>query len=151
MSNACRALLLLLLLTACGVSPDAARDEARRINELDSATLWQAQVTTNDFTELNQVEAELGSRDQFVNGPYYLGQRSLAQARPGRWRRPRQDDPNLDGIDCSDFLTGAAAQAELMGSGGPLNDRHRLDEDGDGLACGWRDDLQRIAARATGG
>lgn len=39
-----RVLLLLPLLTACGafvVTPETARDEARRINALDTATLWR--------------------------------------------------------------------------------------------------------------
>lgn len=146
-----RLLPLLLALTACGVSPQEARDEARRINGMETAALWQVQATTDDPLELSQVEAELGSRGQEINGTAFLGQRSLAEARDGRWRRPRQDDPELDAIDCSDFLSGAAAQAELMGSGGPRIDRHRLDEDGDGLACGWKDDLRRIAAQAQRG
>ncbi|WP_179379829.1 hypothetical protein [Jannaschia marina] len=140
-------LLLLIGLAGCGgVSPEAARQEARRINGLDTATLWQMQATTEDRLELSQVEAELGSRGEVRSGASFLGQRSLAEARPGRWRRPRQDDPDLDGINCSDFVLPAAAQAELMGSGGPRNDRHRLDEDGDGLACDWREELERIAA-----
>jgi len=144
-------LLILPFLTACGfggISPDAARDEARRINGMETAALWQVQITTDDPVELSQVEAELGSRDQTINGSTYLGKRSLAKARPGRWQRPSQDDPKLDGINCSDFGTGAAAQAELMGSGGPRKDRHKLDDDGDGLACGWRTELERIAVQA---
>lgn len=148
-----RALLLLALLAACGaarVSPDAARDEARRINGLETAALWTIQDTTTDRLELSQVEAELGSRDAFRSGRAYLGRRTLAAAGRSRWRRPSQDDPALDGVDCDDFLTDAAAQVELMGSGGPRNDRHRLDEDGDGLACGWADDLRRSVAAARG-
>ncbi|PWJ20469.1 hypothetical protein [Jannaschia seohaensis] len=146
-----RILPLFLLLTACGPSPQEARIEARRINGLSTAELWRIQATTEDEIELYQVEAELGSRNQFRSGAAYLGKRSLALARPGRWRRPRQDDPDLDAIDCSDFVLEAAAQAELMGSGGPRNDRHRLDEDGDGLACGWRSELERSVAAARRG
>ena len=148
-------LLCLLCLSGCGIfrggpSPDAARDEARRINGLSTGELWQIQATTENFIELAQVEAELGSRGSFSSGEAYLGQRSLARARTGKYRRPRQDDPALDAIDCTDFDLEAAAQAELMGSGGPRNDRHRLDEDGDGLACGWKQELQRSVAQATG-
>ena len=148
-----RILLILPLLAACGygrVSPDVARDEARRINGLPTSQLWRIQSSTRDFTELHQVEAELGSRDQFSNGSAHLGQRTLAQAGRARWTRPSQDDPELDAINCDDFLTDAAAQAELMGSGGPRNDRHRLDDDGDGLACDWADDLRASVAQATG-
>tara|TARA_R110002110_G_scaffold26331_6_gene96903 strand:- start:533 stop:988 length:456 start_codon:yes stop_codon:yes gene_type:complete len=149
-----RVLLLLPLLTACGafvVTPETARDEARRINALDTATLWRVQASTRDMVELSQVEAELGSRDQFSSSIGYLGRRTLAQAARGRYRRPSQDDPALDGVNCDDFLTDAAAQVEFMGSGGPRNDRHKLDDDGDGLACNWIDDLRQSVARATQG
>lgn len=37
--------------------------------------------------------------------------------------------------DCRDFRTRADAQAAYESCGGPGNDVHRLDEDGDGLAC----------------
>src|SRR5687767_13112174 len=37
--------------------------------------------------------------------------------------------------DCSDFNTQAAAQEFFINAGGPQNDPHRLDEDGDGVAC----------------
>ena len=147
-----RVLLLLPLLTACGVlvvTPETARDEARRINALDTATLWRVQASTRDMVELSQVEAELGSRDQFASSVGYLGRRTLAQAGRARYRRPSQDDPALDGVNCDDFLTDAAAQVEFMGSGGPRNDRHKLDDDGDGLACNWIDDLRQSVARAT--
>ncbi|TFL18561.1 hypothetical protein [Jannaschia formosa] len=145
-----RTLPLLLLLAACGVSPEEARQEARRINALPTAELWRIQATTRSEVELHQVEAELGSRDQFRAGSAYLGKRTLPRAQPGRFRRPRQDDPDLDAIDCTDFVLEAAAQAELMGSGGPRNDRHRLDDDGDGLACNWRAELERSVAAARG-
>ncbi len=149
-----RVLMLLSVLTACGAqmtSPDAAREEARRIKGLGNAALWRLQDSTADLVELSQVEAELGSRDQFRNGSAYLGRRTLARAGRAQFRRPSQDDPSLDGVNCSDFLSQAAAQVEFMGSGGPRNDRHKLDDDGDGLACGWAADLRRSVARARGG
>ena len=37
--------------------------------------------------------------------------------------------------DCSDFATQAAAQRFFLDHGGPNNDPHRLDADGDGIAC----------------
>lgn len=37
--------------------------------------------------------------------------------------------------DCSDFSTHAAAQAFFIAQGGPAGDPHKLDADGDGLAC----------------
>ncbi len=37
--------------------------------------------------------------------------------------------------DCSDFSSQAAAQDFYEANGGPQRDPHRLDADGDGLAC----------------
>lgn len=37
--------------------------------------------------------------------------------------------------DCSDFATQAAAQNFFLDHGGPQSDPHRLDADGDGIAC----------------
>lgn len=37
--------------------------------------------------------------------------------------------------DCGDFATQAAAQRFFLDHGGPRDDPHRLDEDGDGIAC----------------
>lgn len=37
--------------------------------------------------------------------------------------------------DCSDFATQAAAQRFFLDQGGPDQDPHRLDADGDGIAC----------------
>lgn len=37
--------------------------------------------------------------------------------------------------DCSDFATHAKAQAFFISQGGPGSDPHKLDADGDGLAC----------------
>lgn len=37
--------------------------------------------------------------------------------------------------DCSDFATQEEAQAFFEANGGPQQDPHRLDKDGDGVAC----------------
>jgi endonuclease YncB( thermonuclease family) len=37
--------------------------------------------------------------------------------------------------DCSDFSSQAAAQEFFIAAGGPSSDPHRLDADGDGIAC----------------
>jgi hypothetical protein len=42
-----------------------------------------------------------------------------------------------DAYDCSDFRTRFEAQAAYLACGGPVNDVHGLDADGDGLACEW--------------
>ena len=44
-------------------------------------------------------------------------------------------DPFGPDRDCGDFDTQAEAQAFYEAAGGPGSDRHRLDRDGDGIAC----------------
>ena len=44
-------------------------------------------------------------------------------------------DPDGPDRNCSDFDTWAEAQAFYEAAGGPETDRHRLDHDGDGIAC----------------
>lgn len=38
-------------------------------------------------------------------------------------------------MDCGDFATQAQAQKFFLNNGGPSSDLHRLDYDGDGVAC----------------
>ena len=45
-------------------------------------------------------------------------------------------DPDGPDRDCGDFDTWAEAQAFYRAAGGPEADPHRLDSDGDGVACG---------------
>lgn len=44
-------------------------------------------------------------------------------------------DPYGPDRDCSDFETHAEAQRFFVAAGGPASDPHRLDSDGDGIAC----------------
>lgn len=44
-------------------------------------------------------------------------------------------DPNGPDRDCGDFSTQAEAQAFYEAAGGPESDSHRLDSEGDGVAC----------------
>jgi hypothetical protein len=44
-------------------------------------------------------------------------------------------DPFGQDRDCSDFATHEQAQCFFLAAGGPANDRHKLDGDGDGVAC----------------
>lgn len=45
------------------------------------------------------------------------------------------DKPTIDDKDCSDFSSQQDAQRFFESEGGPRNDYHRLDGDGDGVAC----------------
>ena len=44
-------------------------------------------------------------------------------------------DPNGPDRNCTDFETWQQAQDFYLAAGGPESDRHRLDNDGDGIAC----------------
>ena len=44
-------------------------------------------------------------------------------------------DPQGPDRNCGEFATHAEAQAFFLAGGGPQRDRHRLDGDGDGIAC----------------
>lgn len=48
---------------------------------------------------------------------------------------PSQEDVSGPDKDCSDFSSWEEAQAFFEAAGGPERDPHRLDQDGDGLAC----------------
>lgn len=48
---------------------------------------------------------------------------------------PSQEELNGPDKDCSDFSSQAEAQAFFEAAGGPERDPHKLDRDGDGLAC----------------
>ena len=52
-------------------------------------------------------------------------------------KAPAQSGTSYSGgdKDCSDFATHAQAQAFFTSQGGPGSDPHRLDADGDGIAC----------------
>ena len=43
--------------------------------------------------------------------------------------------PGVADKDCPDFKTQREAQAFFMANGGPDDDPHNLDRDGDGIAC----------------
>ena len=74
-------------------------------------------------------------------------ERQARNARRGLWSRPnptpswdwrarrRSRRQQVTDRDCSDFTTQAAAQRFFQRAGGPAQDPHRLDGDGDGRAC----------------
>jgi hypothetical protein len=52
-----------------------------------------------------------------------------------RTGEPALYDPSGPDRDCGDFPTWAEAQDFYEAAGGPSIDRHRLDSDGDSVAC----------------
>lgn len=51
--------------------------------------------------------------------------------------------------NCADFASTFAAQQFFLRAGGPANDPHDLDRDGDGYACEWGTEVRRRAASAA--
>ena len=50
-------------------------------------------------------------------------------------QEPLRYDPRGPDRDCGDFATQSEATAFYLAAGGPAIDPHRLDRDGDGVAC----------------
>lgn len=96
------------------------------------------------------IEAELATRsvDRCASGNY--GHHSIATL--GSRSHDRSEAvlvQNGSDYDCDDFPNGASAQKFFLAAGGPVSDPNDLDRDGDGLACEWRTEVQRIASRST--
>ena len=109
--------------------------------------LWATQAATSDPLALLMVEAELGSRGEFQNGSSYLGSRTASTVGSYQYGRsaPVTGDKN-----CADFVTPGGAQRFFLSVGGPTDDPHGLDRDGDGNACEWGTKLREVAsARAA--
>ncbi len=49
--------------------------------------------------------------------------------------------------NCSDFLSTFEAQLFFIRTGGPILDKHGLDQDGDGLACEWQPSHAQMGTR----
>lgn len=63
------------------------------------------------------------------------GERRPSAGAPAEIPEVSRPDPLGADCDCSDFRTQAEAQAFFEAAGGPGRDPHRLDLDGDGIAC----------------
>lgn len=88
------------------------------------------------------IEVELVTRgEKFCNGTN-IGMASLIKM--GRQRYDRTEAAP-SGSNCGRYATGALAQQAFLAAGGPEKDPEILDRDGDGLACGWGDELKWIA------
>ena len=56
---------------------------------------------------------------------------------------------NDDGLDCKKFSNKNAAQIFFLENGGPKNDFHNIDADGDGFACKWDPEIYRKIKRLS--
>ena len=102
--------------------------------------------TTPALSKL-MIEAELASRGAKHCANESYGRTSASMLGAQRYSRSSANtvSANLD-KDCGDFPSGASAQRYFLASGGPHNDPHDLDRDGDGLACEWGVEAQRLAS-----
>ncbi|NKX40711.1 hypothetical protein HGG71_04420 [Rhodobacteraceae bacterium R_SAG2] len=93
------------------------------------------------------VEAELGAREVAHCSRTRVGSHALAQLNRVIYNRSEAVQSASD-KDCSDFSTGAQAQRFFLAVGGPNEDPHNLDRDGDGLACEWGAAASRLYRKA---
>ena len=120
-------------------------------NGVESCSL-PAAPTTTPFVDRNcsdfptQAEAQTFFENNGANDPHVLdldndGVACECNVGGGGWAWcpvvPITTPPNTPFIDrnCSDFTTQAEAQAFFLSEGGPAEDPHRLDGDGDGRVC----------------
>jgi len=143
-----RPLAVLALLAACGISPDRQSPEvlSARIAAEPTYSLCVAYRNANTTARGKlMIEAELAVRgvNQCSSGNY--GQVSAASFGRSIYDRSAvETTASGNTLNCSDFRSGAEAQKLFLAAGGPVQDRHNLDADGDGLACEWGTQVRRI-------
>jgi len=95
------------------------------------------------------LEAELGARNVAHCSRTHVGGQSVAQYNRASFSRADGGSAELaSDKDCSDFASAAQAQRYFLAVGGPASDPHRLDGDGDGLACEWGTAVTRLYSKA---
>ncbi len=133
-------LATLLAVASCTAAPPPI--SVANFETASTPLLWQMHQSDPPARALAIIEAELGARGQTRSGASYLGR----QTSPAFGKRLYERAPiRQNALNCDDFLSNAAAQKTFLAAGGPLQDRHGLDRDGDGLACEWGRDIQKIA------
>ncbi len=106
-------------------------DEAEALREMADT------CDANVFIQTRREEPparRLGADGQPTATPT-AGGASDASAPAARTPNPTATSAPFVDLDCSDFDSWAQAQAFFEAEGGPAEDPHRLDRDGDGIAC----------------
>lgn len=131
-----------LALASCG---PATGPNATPYANQTTYSLWSQLESTADTKQIMLLEAELASRGetQSYSGREYIGRRTSGTV--GRSSYGRTTEVSGD-RNCSDFASPAAAQKFFLSQGGPVNDPHGLDRDGDGNACEWGKSLRSSVA-----
>ena len=142
--------LAFALLSACAPREAYAPEEhpVHLAQRMSAEQLWRVQRKARLPLAVAAAEAELALRGETASGESRLGDRSLAY----RGRRLFARDRPARGAarDCASFPSAAAAQRYFLMQGGPVEDRHGLDPDGDGHACEWGALLARASGKAAG-
>lgn len=113
-----------------------------------TTSLWLLQNSERDPLKLALIEAELGSRGETHFGTTsYLGKRTGGAVGQMLYTREDSSKQLKDIKNCNDFPSSAVAQKYFLAAGGPVRDPHRLDGDGDGLACEWGAHIKYTASK----
>ncbi|MEM6466220.1 MAG: excalibur calcium-binding domain-containing protein [Pseudomonadota bacterium] len=112
------------------------------IEQTSTLDLWAQHQRTTDFRVQTAIEAELALRGEARSGSTYLGASTSSFVGVTRYTRTTSA---VTDKDCNSFETSADAQKFFVSEGGPAQDPHGLDRDGDGFACEWGTRTRRAA------
>lgn len=138
-----------LFLSACGTPGGS--PSATTMNAQSTTALCTAHGSASGM-QLLAIEAELGARGVMqcasaYGTSSYLGEKTSGTVGRSLYARSAQTSASGDDKDCSDFASAGEAQRFFIASGGPHQDPHALDGDGDGNACEWGKALKSSVAK----
>lgn len=139
-----RALPLLAVLGMAACASTDGLNGSSPFSTQSSPALWSQLSQSSDTKQIMLLEAELASRGQESSGTEYIGRKTSSTVGKSRYGR---SPTAIADRNCSDFASAAAAQKFFLASGGPTQDPHGLDRDGDGNACDWGRSLKSSAAK----
>lgn len=137
------------LVSGCAVGPGSVPPSQlsaaiRTVSDARLCVEYQSPQTTPLGRQM--IEAELGVRGIQQCGGRAIGTATATVVGQARYSRADVASTSSDLYNCADFGSGAVAQRFFLANGGPNRDPHRLDSDGDGLACEWGVQVTRMAA-----
>lgn len=140
-------LAALVFVAGCAATTPATIGPA--VDRASTTQLWiEHGKSTITPLQLAYVEAELVSRGETKFGSAYIGRRTGSAYGKTLYARGGSAPTSPDLKNCSDFSSSWQAQRYFLDAGGPVNDPHNLDGDGDGLACEWGTRIRSIARKA---
>lgn len=139
-----RALPLLAVLGMAACASTNGLSETQSFSNQSTTALWSQLSHSSDTKQIMLLEAELASRGQTSSGTEYIGRQTAGTVDRKIYAR----NTSITGDrNCSDFSSAAAAQKFFLAAGGPTQDPHGLDRDGDGNACQWGRTLRSNAGQ----